>query len=166
VGEFTPFVAPTIDLKLGEQDGISFTPLNENQIEAGIEFVLASPTLALSAGLMDLGWQWVPPSHETMCQAINHQQAYWWLNQQAKLIISEDNERSLRTSMIRLLACQKEDMVKILQDYRSLAGQLEFHKAGWVAPLHPEIEPLLNQAGFQREWDASLFVFEKRHPKS
>ena len=166
VGEFTPYLAPTSDQESGGQDEIAFAPLDESQVKAGTDFVLASPILALSAGLMDLGWQWVTPSLDSIRQAINKQQAYWWLNRRGMLVFSEDNERSLRTSMIRLLACQNEDLVEILQDYRRLAGQLGFHQAGWIAPLQPKVVLLLDQAGFQRDWDASLFVFEKHHPKT
>ena len=166
VGEFTPFLAPTIELKSGGRDEISFAPVTGSQAEEGSDFVHYSPVMALSAGLMDLSWQWVTPSPEIIRQAIDHQQAYWWSDRRGMLVISEDNERSPRTSMIRLLACQNEDLAEMLQDFRKLAGQLGFHQAGWVAPLQPAIEPLLNQAGFQRDWDASLFVFEKHHPKS
>lgn len=166
IGEFTPFVAPTVDLKSAGQNEISFSLIDESQIEEGTDFILASPMLALSAGLMDLGWQWVPPSPERIRLAIDRQQAYWWSNRRGILLISEDDESFFQTSMIRLLACQKEELVEMLQHYRRLAGKLGFMQVGWFAPLQPEVERLLNQAGFQREWDASLFVFEKRHPKS
>lgn len=57
-------------------------------------------------------------------------------------------------------------MVELLQDYRKFAGQLGFLQAGWIAPLQPEIEFKLQQAGFQRDWDASLYLFEKKHLNS
>lgn len=161
--EFTPYLAPVIEAGSREQKEIIFVPLNESQIEEGIDYVLSSPTLHLSAGLMDLGWQWTTPSVDNIRQAILRRQAYWWMNKKGMLVISEDFERSPRTSMIALIACQKKDLPVILMEYRKLSGQLEFRQSGWVAPLDPEIEPLLSQAGFQRDWDASLYIYEKRH---
>jgi len=166
VGEFTPFVAPTIDPNSEGIDRDKFTSLVESQVDEGTRFVLSSSSMALSAGVMDLGWQWVTPSPERIRLACHNQQAFWWMNRRGMLVILEDNERSLRTSFLQLLACQIEDMVEILEGYRRLAGKLGFYQAGWVAPLHPEVELRLNQVGFQRDWDASLYLFEKHHPES
>jgi hypothetical protein len=106
------------------------------------------------------------PLPRPILQAISQEQAFWWRDQRALLVLTEDEERPYRTLMIRLIACQKEDLVEILQDYRILAGKLQIDQAGWIAPLHPDIEPLIQQAGFQRDWDSSLFIYERRHPNS
>jgi GNAT superfamily N-acetyltransferase len=166
LGEFTPFLAPSIDLNSGGQQEDRLTLIDVNQIEIAFKAILASPISSLTAGLMDLSWQWVTPSIELIRQAIIREQVYWWQDKRGVLVISEDDERETRTSMIQIIACQHEDLVELLQDYRKLATHLGFNQAGWVAPLHSELEPLLHQAGFQRDWDASLFVFERRHPNA
>lgn len=166
VGEFTPFLAPTIDLNSGGQKENRLILLDANQVEKAYSAIIASPIISWTAGLMDLRWQWVTPSLELIRQAVLHEQVYWWRGERGVLVISEDDERALRTSMIQIITCESEDMVEILQDYRRLARLLGFQQAGWVAPLHPELEPLLHKAGFQRDWDASLFVFERRHPNA
>jgi GNAT superfamily N-acetyltransferase len=162
--EFTPYLAPTIESGAREQNEIDFVPLDESQVEKVIDIALSSPTLALSAGLIDLGWQWTTPSIDNIRQAIMRRHAFGWKKQKGVLLISEDIERTPRTSTIALIACPKEDLPEILLDYRKLAGQLEFKQAGWVAPLDPGILPVLKQAGFHRDWDGSLYIFEKRHP--
>jgi len=164
--ELTPFLAPMIEFDSREQKAIQFDAVNINQIGQVSSFVAASPIHSWTAGLMDLGWQWAAPSLENIRQAVICEQVYWWRNQRGVIVISEDDERPLRTTMIRMIACRKEDVVELLQDYRRFAGQLGFLQAGWIAPLQPEIESKLKQAGFQRDWDASLYLFEKKHRNS
>jgi hypothetical protein len=47
-------------------------------------------------------------------------------------------------------------------DYRRLAATQGYPRASWVAPLHPDLQPYLAGAGFGRDWDGSLFVYELR----
>jgi GNAT superfamily N-acetyltransferase len=164
--ELTPFLAQTIDLHSQKQVENQFTLIKANQVEQANKKITTSPIRSYTSGLMDIDWQWVTPSIEHIHQAVSQEQAYWWRDQRAVLMISEDNERSPRTIVIRLIACHKGDLVEILRDFRWLAGHLGFDLAGWIAPLHRDVEPMLNQAGFQRDWDSSLYIFERRHPNS
>jgi len=51
-----------------------------------------------------------------------------------------------------------------LSDFRKLAFALGYKHAAWMTPLNPEIFPILEQAGYQRDWEEALFVFAKDHP--
>ncbi len=54
-----------------------------------------------------------------------------------------------------------EDLAACLGDYRHLAGSLGYKRVSWMAPLDPVLEPALLEADFQRDWEDSLFIFEK-----
>ncbi|HLA97689.1 MAG TPA: hypothetical protein VJL34_04490 [Anaerolineales bacterium] len=36
------------------------------------------------------------------------------------------------------------------------------HSTAWFAPLHALIQTTLQAAGYQRDWDEALYIFEKR----
>jgi hypothetical protein len=48
-------------------------------------------------------------------------------------------------------------MLELLRAFRRLAGVLDYAHAAWLAPLFLA----LAGAGFEREWDDSLYLFEK-----
>lgn len=164
--EVTPFLAPSIDIDSQGQEENRFSLIEPNQVEQAYGIIFTSPLRLYTGGLMDLGWQWATPSVEHIRQAVSQEQAYWWQDQRGVLVMTQDDERLQRTSLIRLIACHMVDLVEILQDYRRLAGRLRFDQVGWIAPLQKDIELLLNQAGFQRDWDSALYIFERRHPNS
>ena len=161
-GEFTPFVAPAI-----AEDVSSFKPLNPGEVSKAIAFTLDKGLLSLSYGLMDLGWRWLAPSEQPLAEAANSGKAWWWREKQGLLVQSEDSgDEEASMVVIQLLACPKRDMVECLLDYRRLATSLGYERAGWAASLHPDLQPILQAAGFERDWDASVFIYEKRHPST
>jgi len=51
-------------------------------------------------------------------------------------------------------------------DYRRLAGSLGYYRAGWFAPLGAGLEAAIESAGYRREWDASVYLYEKHQSLS
>jgi GNAT superfamily N-acetyltransferase len=164
VSEISVFVAltgleeapGTIPLKL------DFLPLLSGEAEAATQFAMNSPTLALADGLMDLRWQWAAPRPVHLQRAIDREQAYWWRGDQGLLAIHIDQDEDAPTRpYLELAACKIEWLAPLLLDYRRLAASLGYQQAAWNAALHPDLMPILQQAGFQRDWEHALFVYSK-----
>jgi GNAT superfamily N-acetyltransferase len=141
-----------------------FRTLSSQEISKAVSFARQSPTLALSNGLMDLFWRWVTPKEAFFVPEVERKRIWWWRRGQGLLITGDDeDDEGTPTVTIKLLACSLEDIPALLEDFRRLAAFLSFPSAGWLAPLHPEILPVLESTGFHRDWDNSLYLFEKWH---
>lgn len=158
--EVAPFVASTAAAPEGQPS--TFSPVQLQEAATAATLALESQTGALSAGLLDLGWQWAAISELTLAPVIEAGQAWWWRGKRGLLVFIEDDERTPRTALAHLVACQLEDLSSLLVDYRGHAACLGFEQAGWWAPLKPEVQALIEQAGFQRDWEHALFIYEKR----
>ncbi|MBN1147597.1 MAG: GNAT family N-acetyltransferase [Anaerolineales bacterium] len=169
IAEFAWYAAPALadweQAVGGGHDTTIFEPLTASQLSEAVAFALESASLALSSGLMDLSWQWAPPAKSYLAREVERQRAWWWREQRGLLVVGEDREGEPLT-IIKLLACSLEDIPACLEDYRRLAAAMGFAKAGWMAPLRPELFSLLEAAGFQRETESSLYVYEKTSPRS
>jgi GNAT superfamily N-acetyltransferase len=188
--EFTPFVAPTLSIQSSASDSDSRESIVADQLAPGkfekevpphgspapvvfklvtfreiteaTTFALQSPSLALSSGLMDLGWQWAPPREVYLARMIEDRKAWWWQERRGLLALDEEKgSKNEPASMIMLLACSREDVVDLLSDYRRLAASLGYQRAAWMAPLHPDLLPALQTASFERDWDASIFIYSR-----
>jgi GNAT superfamily N-acetyltransferase len=141
-----------------------FRSLGLQEISKAVSFARQSPSLQLSNGLMGLFWRWAPPKDVFFVPEVERQRVWWWRDEQGLLISGDDvDDEGNPTAIVKLLACSMEAIPDILGDFRRLAALLGFPKAGWLAPLHPELLPLLETASFQRDWENSLFLFEKWH---
>jgi len=139
-----------------------FKSVTIEEVTEATTFALQSPSLALSSGLMDLGWQWAPPREFYLARIIEDRKAWWWRNRRGLLALGEDKDaRKSPTSMIMLLACSREDIVELLPDYRRMAASLGYQGAGWMAPLHPDLLPSLQATSFERDWDASILIYSR-----
>lgn len=159
LGEFTSFTAPALP-----EPADGFSLLQAEQARAAAEFALQSPSLALTAGLMDYGWQWGRPAAQPIAAAAGRSQAWWWQGRSGLLAARRDEDEGETRLAVQLLACRLEDLERLLLDYRRLAASAGYPQAYWLAPLRQELAPALQAAGFERTWDASLYVYEKRHP--
>lgn len=139
-----------------------FRRLESPEIPAALAFIQESPALPLSYGLMDLGWEWAAPSEYFLKMAVERGWGWWWQNGQGLLLVYEDEEGGQTSLSVSLLACPVEKMAGCLQDARRLARALSSPHLGWIAPLHPQLQPVLEAAGFQRQWDASVYVYKKK----
>jgi len=163
VSELAPFYAPAI---LMDNPTTVFEPLEFHEVEEASGFANRSPGLALTAGLIDLGWHYARSRIEFMAAAVERKLAWWWEGREGLLTarLDEDDELGVAPS-IELLACPLDALPKILLDYRSLAGILGYSQAAWMAPLNKSLEPVLEAAGYRRVWENSLFLYAKNHPE-
>ena len=161
IGEFTPFVAQVIE---GKSDQPGFQLMTEAEVPEGITFALQSPSLALSFGLMDLGWQWAPPMEKYLLKPVKSGNAWWWRGREGLLAVYIDEyEKQVYMPIIQLVACSLEKLAECLQDYRRLAAQPGYAKAVWFPPLVAEMAPILEQAGFQRDWEHAMVLYARKH---
>jgi GNAT superfamily N-acetyltransferase len=155
ISEFIPYRAAC--LHEGENH---FYPSKSDEAQQAMDFVIGNPMHNLSSGLINLGWVFADLQLKHIQGAIHDGHAWWWKGGEGFLSIWEDREDEGHAPGIQLLACPLEDLVDLLFDYRKLMGEMGYGSAGWVAPNEPEVISCLEQAGFQRSWDVSLFVFE------
>ena len=160
LGEFSDFGAPALAETVN-----SFLPLSTGELDEGLEAAITSESLAFSNGLMDLSWRWASPSQAFLAEAAGKGKAWWWGDRQGLLVLTEDSDDDGKVyPMVELLACSNAAVPALLEDYRRLAALQGFEQARWAAPLHPGLLPLLEAAGFRREWDAAIFIYAKKHP--
>jgi GNAT superfamily N-acetyltransferase len=157
IAEFLPYRAPV----LPEETAV-FKRLSSEEASQAMEFVTSSPTHALSWNLINLGWVYGDLQLKHLNEVINAGHAWWWRGGKGFLSIWEDEEDGGHDPGIQLLGCPMEDLPELLLDYRRWMGQLGYHSAGWIAPNQPGVLACLENAGFQRSWDLSLYVFELR----
>jgi GNAT superfamily N-acetyltransferase len=158
VAEFTTFIA-----QVTEEENLQFTNLDPGDVSEALEFAYQSQTFSLSNYLMDLGWQWTAPDEGLILDAARSQAAWWWRGRRGLLVAWEDRESQLPRLLISIVACQVDDLVELLADYRKLAQNAGFSEAGWSAPLNQQLTSLLAQAGFSREWDGAVYVYARQH---
>ncbi len=155
VAEFIPYRAPVM------QEAVPhFSVLSMDEAEKALQFVLDSPSHALSSGLINLGWVYADPQLKHLQEAIQEKHAWWWKGGTGFISIWEDREDEQRSPGIQLLGCSLEEMDELLMDYRRLMGSLGYATAGWVAPNQPPAISSLEKVGFERSWDVSLYIFE------
>ena len=164
VGEYSVFVAPAIDENYYNPRGLeqNFLPLSANEAEAATAFALKSPSVALASNLMDLCWEWAPPRAIYLQRARERDQAWWWRGGEGLLAVHIDqDEDEPEQPYLELAACEIEALRALLLDYRRLAARLGYAQATWNAPLHSDVLPILEAAGFRRGWEHALFVYSK-----
>jgi GNAT superfamily N-acetyltransferase len=138
-----------------------FSLISEDEISQAGEFIKNSETFQLVKSLIDLGWQWAVLESGFLYDAVRCKQAWWWRDREGLLIAREDDEDQIKTRLIQLLACSGTDASKCLFEFRQLGKELGSRRVGWFVQVNPILVRFLEQAGYRREWEASLFLFEK-----
>ncbi len=157
IAEFIPYRAPSL-----AEGTSSFISLGVGEANHAIEFVLSSPAHALSSGLINLGWVYADPQLKHIENAIKERHAWWWRDGMGFISIWEDEDDEEQVPGIQLLACPVSDLGELLMDYRRLMGEEGYKTAGWTAPNKPEVITTLDDTGYERSWDVSLYIFELR----
>jgi ribosomal protein S18 acetylase RimI-like enzyme len=161
IAEFIPYRADSL------QGGTSgFTRVGTGEAQIALDFISHSQTQELSASLVNLEWVYAELQLKYIHQAITDELAWWWHGGLGFLSYWVEEEEEDRQPGIQLIGCRINDLADLLVDYRRLMGTLGYSSAGWVAPNHPVVIDCLNQAGFNRSWDKSLYVYELRSPLS
>jgi GNAT superfamily N-acetyltransferase len=171
IGEYTTYLAPVLRQGPSDTRLSSFIKLTLEDVPRAFEWVESSSSLGLSFGLMDLGWQWARPLPNHLAGAVKEGMAWWWRPEMAGdqaspaaglLVAGEDQEGEQTRPYLHLVACPPEAMASCLKDFRRFAAELGYEQVAWMAPLHPDLQPALLAAGFERDWDASIYIYEKQ----
>lgn len=155
-GEYSPFEADSL-----HDEDFPWTPVKIEAVDQAGEFIRNSESLPLCGNIMDLGWKFASPSSGHLTEAARQGKAWWWQDQQGLLILQDDEDEKT-TASLSLVACPVRRMSDILSGFRRLAGRLGKDRASWFAPLHPEAISSLSSAGFERAWEESIFLYEKK----
>lgn len=155
VVEFVPHVAPALPGNIA-----SLEVVDQTEIQSVMEFARHSATFALAGGLLDLGWRWARLEAQHLKKALAENHVWWWRGRQGLLGIWLDEEDEELRPQILLALCPVEQLAELLLDYRRLATQLGKAQVGWTAPVHSQVESALKQAGFERSWDGSIYIYE------
>ena len=159
VGEYSTFKAPSSsDISKNEDP---FSQIDPHENEAVVDWLTAPPGEKLAFGLMNLGWQFAPPKQEYLTEYLKKDLAWWWHQDRGLLILVEKRDGVEIWGRVRMLACATDGLVDFLADTNILAARLGYAGITWLAPLTPGIENLALQAGFKRDWESSLLIFEK-----
>jgi GNAT superfamily N-acetyltransferase len=158
VGEYTYYQAGSLT-----GASLEFEPVTPDQASEAFAYTLGSPIISLTSRYIDLGWEWLPPRLEVLQDIIQHQKACWYKNRQGLLAYREDIEEDENGTIptIMIVASPEEELKNLLLDYRHMAGQGGYQHAGYTAPVNPELQFVLESAGFERAWDGSVYLFEK-----
>ena len=139
-----------------------FRSLAPDEAGQALELVQHSPALELAWGFMDLGWSWARPSQVLLEEAAGRGQAWWWgPGREGVLVAREDTDEGVTYLSLQLLACPLADLADCLSDFRRLGSARGFSQVSWLAPLNPETLKALDASGYQRSWEASVFLYEK-----
>lgn len=157
LGEYINLSAPVLT---GEAH--RFTPLAEADCTEALAFALQCETTTLVHGLMDLGWRYGRLSAARLAEAARRGRAWWWQGRRGLLTFwLDDDEEGVFYPIIELLACDRDDLAQCLHDFRRLAAASGYGKTAWAAPLHPGLEAVYLSAGFQRQWEHEIWLYEK-----
>lgn len=149
-------VAPSLEVQ-----GKPFQPAKEDDLPLICDFACDALSNMLNLGLIDLGWEWAAIDKALFREAIQRKCLWWWRKKKGLLMMLEEDDDSRRRMAIQYLGCAMPDLPDLLQDTRRLASTRRAAQVRWMAPLVPQAEEPLHEAGFQRDWDESLFVYEK-----
>lgn len=162
VDEYTYYMAASIP------DATSaFAPVQKDETFAAYQAAIQNPLSALTNFVMDLGWLFLAPDQQKIEDLILAGRAEWWHDRQGLLLWWEDDDEDdtgnkIYTPTVSLIACEPGTLAEMLSNFRCLAASRGYNQAGWVAPMRVEVISALEQAGFTREWDGSVYLYEKR----
>lgn len=137
-------------------------------IQEAMTFALASESLELTGGRVDLGWRTAILT-ESVIRNFSAENAdyahtfHWWRDKQGLFSTWEDEEGDTRTLVIGALACRLEDMSSLLMDIRRLAAQRKCHELFQITFDLPQLVSGLKTADFVQFWEHNTYIFEKEH---
>jgi len=143
----------------------AFQLVQANEIPAAMEFALASPYLASSHGLFDIGWEVLRLTQDILTSIQQRGNAYWWRAHKGLLLAWNDDSEEGEVLGISLLACALEDFPDLLHDVRRLANQRGEVGVFWIAPLTGDILSAAESAGYIPHKSHDIFLYEKHHPQ-
>jgi GNAT superfamily N-acetyltransferase len=161
--------AKVLEVKEFETDSLdeecaSFQPVQKDEVPAALKAALESQTLALSHGLLDLGWKALQFTEMILATVQQQGMAFWWRDGEGLLLGWDDDYGEEKILGISLPACTLDSLPDLLRDARRLAAGQGRAGVFWIAPLCPETLSAAEAAGYRRHVEHSGYLYEKRHP--
>jgi GNAT superfamily N-acetyltransferase len=159
--EHAIYAAPPLD-----EPCDSFQPVEEDELPEATSFVLASSSLPLIGGFMDLGWRVVTPNESSLRDLLpwTNGQLLWWRGRRGLVGMWGDDDENGPYPMLSMAVGNLAEFPNLLIDLRRETAQQGQHKIAWHAVVSPELNAYLTSAGFSCESDDSNYQFEKTHP--
>jgi GNAT superfamily N-acetyltransferase len=162
VGNLSAYRAPTRTAE--NWSPWPFIPLTTAQAAEAVHLAVNCTSTSLTGRFMDMGWQWQEPDPDRLGESAAQGQAWWWQNRLGLLTVWIDEEEDERTLSLQLAACPAESLLGLLADYRLLGGQLGYPEVRAMLPVDTDVVQILEEAGYHRTWEKSLFIYEKSIP--
>jgi GNAT superfamily N-acetyltransferase len=140
----------------------TFIPLQLDEAEKALGLIGESPVLGWNGGMIGHIWRWSEPQMKYLLKTIQEGRAWLWQGGAGVLTIVEDDEEDEKYPTPQMIGCSADDLVPLLLDYRRLVARLGYPYAGWIVSLHPELQPYLAKAGFERAWEKAIGLYERR----
>ncbi len=137
----------------------AFVPLAMEEAEEAAAFCRG----VAPSGLMNVDWRFVAPNADSLCACAEAGLAWWWRGRRGFLSVWENDEDDAPSLTVGLDACADGDRVELLRDFRRLASARGAEVAGWMNIVNPTVVHDLEAAGFEREWEDSGFLYERKH---
>lgn len=166
VGELSVFESAVLNDQLTFNENKKFSPLKNGDIETAISFIQDPGKVWHPSNLLDIGWQWATPQLQHLEKYVKDEQIWWWRDREGILIQVDKREDAGLWARIRLIACGEDHLQECLDDTRRFAARRGYDRLIWLAPLIKGSEEIIVASGFERTWDSSLLIFEKKHPRS
>ena len=163
VGEYSTFASSTSRSHF--EKSFPFTLIKEEEIGKVNEWFASNYAECLNFGLMNLGWQFAPPHKDFIAEYLVEKKLWWWKQDRGILLLVEKKDGLDTWGRIQQLVCAFEDISELLSDTYWLADRFAYRGITWIGPLIPGIEGKTSEAGFQRDWDSSLLVYEKSYTR-
>jgi GNAT superfamily N-acetyltransferase len=159
--EHAIYAAPPLD-----EPCDSFQPVVESEIPEVLKFAVASPSLPLIGGMMDMGWRMVTPNAASLSALLHWEngQLLWWRGRLGLVGTWGDEDEGGPHPMLSVAVSMITDLTDLLLDLRRETSCQKSHKIAWHALVSPELNEVLASAGFNRESEDSNYQFEKVHP--
>ncbi len=161
IGEITQYEAPAI-----EGGATSLIPILPEDLPEALEYAVEKSLPGFPSPLMDTGWTWAEVRYERLEEAVQQGLAWWWVAENGErkglLLLRADEEESEPQIQVEHIACEVADLSALLLSARVAAHNVGYAHLIWFALIHPLLQPVLEQSGFTRAWEDSLYLFEKR----
>lgn len=147
------------------KDENRFRNVKPEELAYACDFACDADSNLLMLGLIDLSWEWAAIDKSIFRHAISEKRLWWWQKKRGLIMTIDDDTDEISCPLLQYAGCSMEDLPELLKDYRALAARLGYKYARWVAPLIPQAFEPLKRAGFKRNWENSLYIYEKYAPK-
>ncbi len=147
--------------KVERRETRTFQLVQSGELAEACDFACEADSNLLMLGLIDLSWEWAAIDKHILRTAIDEKRLWWWRKRRGLIMAIEDDTDNILCPLLQYAGCSMEDLSMLLEDFKAFSGKLGFEHARWVAPLIPQAIKPLEQAGFSRNWENSLFIYEK-----